>query len=121
MAQNSKLIDILQQNIDKTDQTQRIIGMLAVLLDEKFDQLNEKMGEVNMELEDHAKRIEQVDQHSNCPFNINKRVDMLEEAMRPMIFIDKYPKLTMLIVIGFLALTGLGVEKVITTFSQFFK
>ena len=116
MAANSNLVEVLQQSIDKTDPTQKLIGLLAVLVDNKFNELNETVGIVQGDIYKQNDRIDTIDHNKSCPFNMNTRMDKLEASMQPILFIDKYPKLAVLMVIGFLALMGLGADRVVNFF-----
>lgn len=111
------LIDTLQQTIDKNDPTQKAIGLLAVLVDSKINEIHTAMSEIKRKAEEQDEKIQGLSHDKACPFGLNAKVSEMEKALEPLVFVNRYPKLALLMLLGFLTLMGFGVERVIQFFN----
>jgi len=106
------LNDTLQQQLDKNDPTQRAIGLLAALVDNKLEQMNATIEEISKKLETQEGEISNISHARGCPHGIEKRVASLETVVEPLSFVNNYPKLTALMFLGLVTLLSMGIDKI---------
>lgn len=100
---------ILENTLDKNDPTQRAIGLLAALVDSKMSEVQELIYKLDNRINNQQEHIDKMHPMPNC----SDKIEKIESAIQPLYFADRYPKLTLLMVIGFLSLCGLGIERII--------
>lgn len=127
MANDTSLVEIINRTIDQNDPTQKAIGLLAVLVDSKINAMTDTISKFKGELEGHQMDLNGLKHLKECPLKLETKFDKnysenkeelekINAILQPLYFVDKYPKLAMLMVIGILALCGLGLERVISFF-----
>lgn len=120
----NSILDSINEIIDKSDPTQKVIGLLAVLVDTRIRQnsvenslqhtiLLEKITTISSAQGDYEERLADVEHHKSCPLGVDTKHTQLMKDLEPLLFITNYPKLAILMVIGLFALTGLGIDKLI--------
>jgi vacuolar-type H+-ATPase subunit I/STV1 len=125
---DNTILESIDQILDKTDPVQKAIALLASLIDirmrqfssensEQHTHLLDKINEVSKDQEDYEKRLNSAEHIANCPLGNDKDLEELKKQLQPYLFINNYPKLALLMLIGVLALCGLGVDKI----TEFFK
>lgn len=127
MEKDTPIVEIINQTIDQNDPTQKAIGLLALLVDSKINAMAEKMGTLKKELNEQKFSLDDLKNLKQCPIGleaklkedritIDRQIEKINAILQPLYFVDKYPKLAMLMVIGILTLCGLGLERVISFF-----
>lgn len=127
MEKDTPIVEIINQTIDQNDPTQKAIGLLALLVDSKINAMAEKMGTLKKELNEQKFSLDDLKNLKQCPIGLETKLkeervtidaqfEKINAILQPLYFVDKYPKLAMLMVIGILALCGLGLERVISFF-----
>lgn len=127
MEKDTPIVEIINQTIDQNDPTQKAIGLLALLVESKINTMAEKMGTLRKELNEQKFSLDDLKNLKQCPIGleakikedritIDKQIEKINAILQPLYFVDKYPKLAMLMVIGILTLCGLGLERVISFF-----
>ena len=118
--------------IDNSDKTQKLVGMLATLIDNNFSDVNKKMAEViaqmeetkkntansyefvNFKLTEHENRIRDIRKTTKCPLSLEERVKTLEGLVDIISLLNKYKWLALIIFFGVCAMLGLGSIKLAT-------
>lgn len=122
-ATNS-LIETINQIIDKNDPTQKAISLLAVLIDTQLKFISSENSEQHTDLGDkienivktqaeHEKRISEMENKKLCPLGIDTKHEQMKKDLQVVLFFSEYPKLSILVLLGILALCGLGVDKLV--------
>lgn len=111
MSENSQIIKVINSTIDQNDPTQKAISLLAILVEERFSQMSETIKSMNNRIDDNQKDIENL--HNNCPLHLDKKIEKIEGAIQPITFVNNYPKLGIILLIGFITLCGMGIERLI--------
>lgn len=105
------LNDTLQQQLDKNDPTQRAIGLLATLVDNKLEQMVASIEAVTEKIEEQERKIGVIDHARACPHGLEREIIKIKKTIEPLSFIDNYPKLAVLMFLGLMTLMGMGVDK----------
>jgi hypothetical protein len=124
----SPMLQIINKTIDQNDPTQKVIGLLAMMVDDKFSEMSEEMLRVNNRMNTQDTTIKDIEHLKVCPLGfgknmeeLNERLDSQEgdikqirEILQPIDFVGKYPKMAILMLIGFLVLVGMGFDKLLS-------
>jgi hypothetical protein len=102
----------IQNIIDKNDPNQKLIGMLAIMIEDKLDGIENKIEIVSEKV--NAQKIISDNHSLKCPLNIETRVTRLEEAIDFVIFLRKNKWILALVSLGLLTLSTYGLDKIIT-------
>jgi hypothetical protein len=105
------LNDTLQQQLDKNDPTQRAIGLLATLVDNKLEQMVASIEAVSEKLEEQERKIGSIDHARACPNGIDQEMARVRKIIEPLNFITDYPKLAGLMFLGLMTLLAMGTDK----------
>lgn len=111
MSENSQIIKVINNTIDQTDPTQKAISLLAILVEERFDQMSKTINNMNNRIDSNQKDIDFL--HDTCPLHLDKKIDKIESIVQPITFVNNYPKLGIILLLGFITLCGMGVERII--------
>lgn len=124
----SPMLQIINKTIDQNDPTQKVIGLLAMMVDDKFSEMSEEILKVNSRINTQDTTIKDIEHLKACPLGygknmeeLNERLDSQEgdikqirEILQPIDFVGKYPKMAILMLIGFLVLVGMGFDKLLS-------
>lgn len=124
---DNTILESINQILDKTDPVQKAIALLATLVDTRLRQFSNENSEQHTHLldqvngvikdqEDYEKRLTNAEHINQCPLSTDKKVELLRDELQPYLFINKYPKLALLMLIGIFALCGLGFDRIIEIF-----
>ena len=58
------------------------------------------------------KEVKRIDHSRGCPLNLEKELEKVNIVLQPLYFFDKYPKLVILLILGFVTLLALGIDNV---------
>lgn len=105
------LNDTLQQQLDKNDPTQRAIGLLATLVDNKLEQMVASIETLNGKIEEQEKKIGVIDHARACPHGLDRELVKINKIIEPLNFINNYPKLAVLMFLGIMTLLAMGTDK----------
>lgn len=125
---DNTILESIDQILDKTDPMQRAIALLATLVDTRMRQFSienseqhthllDKINGVIKDQEDYEERLLTAEHITHCPLGSDNDIKKLRDELQPYLFITNYPKLAILMLVGVLALCGLGIDKI----TEFFK
>ena len=112
----SPMLQIINKTIDHNDPTQKAIGLLAMMVDNKFNEMTSEISKINDRVTDQQADIDGLQHSKGCPFGYGNELKKINEALQPLYFVNKYPKLAVLMMIGFMTLAAMGLDKLISYF-----
>ena len=103
----TRIVTILDNTLDKTDPTQKAIGLLATLVEDRMSSMYEIIERLEIRINTQDINIDKVRHNESCPLKHDVEIKKMNDILQPLFFVDKYPKLALLMVIGILSLCGI--------------
>lgn len=122
---DTTILETIDSIIDRNDPTQKILMLIATLMDsrlkqisretsEQYTKLLDKINDVSKDQEDHEGRIGSMEHKKMCPLGIDKSLEKTKEDLTVILFFSEYPKLSVIMLVGLLVLSGFGMERMLT-------
>jgi len=124
LSRDNTILETINSIIDKNDPTQRVLALIASLVDTRLKQFSsenseqhtnllDKINEISTEQESQYKQIEALENLKKCPLGMDIKLEDTRKELAVVLFFSDYPKLSIIMLVGLTVLSGLGVDKVV--------
>ena len=107
MENMCKIQQKLQPLLDSKDPTQKAIGLLAMLVDDRFQQTQQTLSGHTIQLEDINTRIKRLETREDCPIKLDNKVTQLDKDLKVVRFFSTNWKLFFILILGIIAIIEL--------------